>query len=110
MNIKFNNILETEIKNFKGGEKSIFSKMITDEYNKIMMNRLIPGSSIGEHVHETNSEIIFILEGTGLIICDGQEEQVATGDCHYCPKGSKHTFINNSEKDIVFFAVVPEHQ
>lgn len=109
MIIKFDNITETEMKNFKGGEKSMFAKIISDENNKIMKNRLIPGASIGEHVHETNSEIIFVLEGTGLVVCDGQEEQLSVGDCHYCPKGSKHTFINNSDKDIVFYAVVPEH-
>ena len=109
MIIKFENIAETKIDNFKGGEKSIFVKMLSDDNNKIMKNRLIPGASIGEHIHENNSEIILVVEGKGLIICDGHEEVVQAGECHYCPKGSKHTFINNSDEDIIFFAVVPEH-
>ena len=29
------------------------------------------------------------------------------GDCHYCPKGHTHSLINNSDEDLVFFAVVP---
>lgn len=109
MLIKFNEIKEVEISNFKGGEKSVFTKMIVDDNNRIMMSRLVPGASIGEHIHDVSSEIIFIIEGEGLIICDGKEETIRSGECHYCEKGSTHTFINNSEKDIVFYAVVPQH-
>ena len=109
MIIKFNEVEELELKNFKGGEKSLLARMISDDNNKIMMSKLVPGASIGEHIHDTNSEIIFILEGKGLIICDGQKEEVQAGDCHYCKKGSKHTFINNGSENIVFYAVVPQH-
>lgn len=109
MIIKFNEVEELELKNFKGGEKSLLARMISDDNNKIMMSKLVPGASIGEHIHDTNSEIIFVLEGKGLIICDGQKEEVQAGDCHYCKKGSKHTFINNGIENIVFYAVVPQH-
>ena len=43
----------------------------------------------------------------GVIICDDKEEKVSEGSLHYCKKGSSHTFINNSDKDIEFIAVVP---
>jgi mannose-6-phosphate isomerase-like protein (cupin superfamily) len=109
MIINFNEIQEKEMKNFKGGEKSLFTKMIVDEDNRIMLSKLIPGASIGEHIHDITSEIIFILQGKGLIICDGKEEVVEAGVCHYCPKGSTHTFINNGQEDILFYAVVPQH-
>ena len=109
MLIKFNEIQEAEMKNFKGGEKSVFTKMIVDDNNRIMMSRLVPGASIGMHIHDVSSEIIFVLKGQGLVICDGKEEVVKAGDCHYCEKGSTHTFINNSAEDIVFYAVVPQH-
>ena len=109
MIIKFNNIQEVEMKQFKGGKKSLYTKMIVDDNNRIMMSRLIPGASIGEHIHDVNSEIIFVIQGAGLIICDGKEEKVTAGECHYCPKGSTHTFINNGEEDVIFYAVVPQH-
>ena len=107
MNLDFKNIKETEIKNFYNGEGSIFAKMHVDELNRIMKGRLPAKSSIGLHTHNTSSEIIFILEGEGIIICDGIEQIVGPGSVHYCKKGSSHTFINPNNKDIVIYAVVP---
>ena len=107
MKIDFENIKETEIKNFYNGECSIFAKMHVDELNRIMKGRIPPHSSIGLHTHENSSEIIFVLEGEGIIICDGVEEKVSKGYTHYCKKGSSHTFINNGNEDIVIYAVVP---
>ncbi|MBR2546816.1 MAG: cupin domain-containing protein [Eubacterium sp.] len=40
--------------------------------------------------------------------CAKISETVSAGGCHYCPKGHTHSMINNSEEDIIFFAVIPE--
>lgn len=109
MIIDFNKIEEKAISNFKGGEKEFNAKMNVDENNKIISGRLQPGASIGLHTHETNSEIIFFLSGTGKVIYDGEEEKVAAGLCHYCPQGHSHTLINDSDADLTFCAVIPEH-
>lgn len=108
MTIDFNKMKETSIPNFKGGEKSLEAKMFFDGTNRILHGRLTPGASIGVHTHETSSEIIYVLEGTPTVICDGEESQLTPGECHYCEKGHTHTMINNSDEDVVFFAVVPE--
>lgn len=109
MIIDFNNIELASLKNFRGGEKSYDVRMFTDPgMNKIMYGKLVPGASIGMHAHETNSEIIYFLEGKGKMLCDGGVEEVSAGLCHYCPKGHSHSLVNDSEKDLVFFAVVGE--
>lgn len=108
MKIDFNSIEEVSLPNFKGGEKSMEARMFFDGKNRIMRSRLTPGASIGMHTHDTSSEIIYILEGNAVNICDGVEEQLSAGDCHYCEKGHTHTLINKSDKDVLFFAVVPE--
>ena len=95
--------------NFKGGDGVLITRMFSDEKNKILYATLPPKSSVGEHRHETSSEIIYILSGTSTCICDGERESLAPGVCHYCPMGSTHTIINNSTEDLVFIAVVPEH-
>lgn len=107
MNLDFENIKEAEIKNFYNGEGSIFAKMFVDELNRIMKGRIPAKSSIGLHTHITSSEIIFVLEGKGIIICDNKEQKVGPGSVHYCKKGSSHTFINPNDEDIVIYAVVP---
>ncbi len=38
-----------------------------------MLARITPGSSIGMHTHETNSEIVYVLSGTARIMMDDGE-------------------------------------
>ena len=109
MIINFNEQELQEFPNFKGGEKSLNAKMFFDGMNRIIYGELEPGASIGMHLHETNSEIIYILEGKGVVKVEGGEEAVGAGNCHYCPKGHSHSMINYVTEDIVFYAVVPEH-
>ena len=109
MLFEYDKIPETVIPNFKGGEKEAIAKMYSDGLNRIMLGRLKPGASIGLHTHETNSEIVYIISGRGIVIIDGETEELYPGICHYCPKGHTHTIINNREdEDLVIFAVVPE--
>lgn len=83
--------------------------MFCDENNKIMKGKLLPGASIGMHTHDTGSEIIFILSGNGKVLFDDTEEKLSAGSCRYCPMGHKHSLINDSEQELEFYAVVPEH-
>ena len=109
MIIKFDEIKEKELQAFHGGEGALIANMFVDEKNKILRGKLVPGASVGVHRHIPSSEIIFILSGKGKSICDGKEELLFAGDCHYCPKGSEHCLINVGEEDLLFYAVVPQH-
>lgn len=108
MKIAFETMEETVIPRMRGGEKEVRARMYSDPTTKIMRGTLPPGASIGLHTHETNSEVIYILSGTGKVLCDGTYEPLAPGSCHYCPKGHAHSLINDSGEELVFFAVVPE--
>ena len=94
--------------NFKGGEKHLEAHMFYDGVNRMIKGVLIPGASIGTHCHETSSEAIYVLDGNPKFIIDGVEERLCPGECHYCPKGSTHTMINDTKANVLFFAVVPE--
>lgn len=106
MLLYFDEMELTVLEHFQGGEKSLKAQMYLDGQNKIMRSFLEPGASVGLHTHEAGSEIIYILEGTGKAVTDGVEERLVPGVCHYCPKGSAHTVINDSDGDLRFFAVV----
>lgn len=108
MILDFDAIEEQVLPNFKGGEKQFKTHMYTDGACKIMWASLEPGASIGVHTHETDSEIIFMLKGTGVVLCDGGSETLPAGKCHYCPKGHSHSLRNESGETIEFYAVVPE--
>ena len=115
MIIKFNEMDVTILPNFKGGQKEFAANMFFDGATRIFKGWLIPGATIGMHTHEDSSEVIFILEGSGVIVekePDAESETVrpiAAGDCLYCPKGHSHSLQNtSSEGDLIFYAVVPK--
>lgn len=108
MILNFDAIEEQRIPNFKGGEKLFKTHMYTDEACKIMRASLEPGATIGLHTHDTNSEIIFMLKGTGVVLYDDGREVLSAGNCHYCPRGHSHSLRNESDGEIEFYAVVPE--
>ena len=107
MLIDFSQMEETVIPNFLGGEGAVRAKMRVDELGKILHGVLEPGSTIGLHTHETSSEIIYILAGTGRVLYDGGDEPLSAGSCHYCPKGHAHSLMNDGGELLEFFAVVP---
>ena len=108
MKIAFNQLEEKQLPNFKGGDGVFFAKMYDDARVKILQGKLVKGASIGLHQHMPSMEIIFILSGTGRALCDGKEEVLEAGDCHYCPMGSEHTLRNEQDEDLCFYAVVPQ--
>lgn len=108
MIIDFLTMNEDAKPNFKGGEKEYNVKMFTDDKNKVMRGRLVPGASIGFHTHTEDQEVIYILEGEGsLVDPEGNVlEKVLPGQATLCPKGESHSLMNNGNKDLTFFAVV----
>ena len=108
MKIEFAKMEEKLLPNFKGGEKNLGMRMFDDGACKIMRGRLEPGASIGLHTHEGNSEIIYVLSGSGAVKYDGEMLAIESGEAHYCPEGHEHSLINNSNDEMVFFAVVPQ--
>ncbi len=109
MRISFQTMPQTAIPHFYGGEGETHAQMFCDSNGKIMRGELPPGASIGPHRHETNGEILFILQGMGHAVCDGETEPLRAGDCHYCPPGHSHSLHNDGQAPLFFFAVVPEY-
>lgn len=107
MKIEFAKMAEEALAHFKGGEKETHAKLINEQGARIMHGRLEPGASIGMHIHEGSSEVIYVLSGTGKVLYDDSEEALIPGDCHFCPEGHAHSLINNGTEDLIFFAVIP---
>jgi len=106
--INFDSIEENVQNGFKGGEGDVAFRIFKDDLNKVMRVRMTPHSSVGQHSHETDSEIIMVLKGTGKIVFDGNEMPISEGVVHYCPKGHGHTIINDSDDELYLCCVVPQ--
>ncbi len=59
--------------------------------------RLNPGSSIGYHVHEGDTELFYFLSGTGVYCDNGTDVKVGPGDVAICEAGHGHGVVNTGE-------------
>ncbi|MCH5207003.1 MAG: cupin domain-containing protein [Oscillospiraceae bacterium] len=109
MFIDYENLLKMSMEEFRGGTGTTHERIFADNLNRIAKLTLEPGASIGLHRHTTSSEMVFVILGKAKVICDGEEEHLRMGQCHYCPMGSEHTIINEGQDVLVVFDVVPEH-
>ena len=109
MIINYKEMEQQRITGFKGGNGDVLTQNFVDENNKIMMSRLQPGANSGYHKHEGNSEIVYIISGTGPFDYDGVREDVQAGSVHYCPMNHSHAMYNDGDDELVYFAIVPEH-
>lgn len=110
MIIRLEEIPQSVLPAFKGGEKEFRANMHFDGRNRMFKGCLVPGSSIGVHTHDDSCETIFIISGTGTIleVENGVESgsSVKAGDCLFCDKGQTHSLRNTSDEDLVFYASV----
>ena len=108
MLIDFNAQDERVITGMNGGKGEVAAKMFMNASGKVIVSRLKAGASIGLHTQTSGNDINFVVSGTGRAVCDGSEEILTAGVCHYCPKGSSHMIENTGSEDLVLYTVVQE--
>lgn len=111
--IKRNENMTSTVKvNMRGGDGQVIIKDILDkgEYNGkarlIGTIHLAPGCSIGEHIHENEEEVFYIIEGTAVYNDNGEKVILGKGDSCVCLGGQKHSIKNETETELVVFAVI----
>lgn len=111
--IKYKNEMRTEERpNMRGGNGTV---KITHALEKEEINgpmrlcatlTLEPGTSIGEHIHENEDEIFYIVSGTAKITDNGVEKVIYTGDSLITGKGGSHSIENIGIDTLVVFATI----
>jgi mannose-6-phosphate isomerase-like protein (cupin superfamily) len=67
-----------------------------------------PGTFVPPHIHPTQDEFIYMLEGTFDLYLDGSWTQAKTGDLVRMPKGLPHAYYNKQDKPArALFSVTP---
>ncbi|CAO4149956.1 cupin domain-containing protein [Methylorubrum populi] len=57
-----------------------------------------PGTFVPPHIHPTQDEFIYVLEGVFDLYLDGQWLQAKAGDLVCMPKGKPHGYYNRTDK------------
>ncbi len=91
--------------NVRGGEGGItFHDFLTTEYafgaGKLFSKTVIPaGGSIGEHKHEGEFEVYYVLSGEAEAFDNGDWAKLQKGDMHLCASGESHAIRNTSKSE-----------
>lgn len=67
---------------------------------------LIPGASIGYHVHEGETELFYFMDGCGRVQDDDQFYDVTAGDCMATFSGHGHAVENTGDHDLILLAAI----
>lgn len=100
-----------EISNFTEGQKfneDRFTKidMIKQRNSVCFMLNFLPGQHMKPHAHPNKELYLFVVEGTGTLICDDQEMEVKRGDVIFCHAEEEIGFTNTSDKNVSIYATM----
>jgi mannose-6-phosphate isomerase-like protein (cupin superfamily) len=98
--------------NMRGGAGRVnLAQVVTGENlpKNVRLSAVItlePGSSIGWHVHENETELFYFASGSGIADDNGEKKPIAAGDVLVTPDGCGHAVENNGKVPLIFFAVI----
>ena len=94
----------------RGGKKHVtltaLSKELPAHARLFSEITLIPGASIGYHVHENETEMFYFIDGCGRVQDDEQFYDVCAGDSMCTMSGHGHSVENTGDTDLVIVAVI----
>ncbi|MBR4450420.1 MAG: cupin domain-containing protein [Clostridia bacterium] len=67
---------------------------------------LEPGCSIGEHIHEGDSEIFIVERGCPTYNDGGTEVEAMPGDVLICPAETGHSIANHTDETVDIIALI----
>lgn len=67
---------------------------------------LMPGTTIGYHLHSTREEVYYVLDGMGRLIGNGHVFDLGPDECSVCSTGSAHGIVNGGpgELELLIFS------
>ena len=94
----------------RGGKKHVehteLSSRLPEKVRIFNVMTLIPGASIGYHVHEGESELFYFMDGNGRVQDDDRFYDVSAGDSMATFSGHGHGVENTGDTDLVILAVI----
>lgn len=94
----------------RGGKKHVeiaeLSTCLPGKLRMFSLLRLVPGASIGYHVHENETEMFYFLEGNGRVQDDDKFYDVGAGDSMATFSGHGHSVENTADTDLLILAAI----
>lgn len=94
----------------RGGKKyvehTLLSAQLPERVRIFNLLTLIPGASIGYHVHEGETELFYIIEGNGRVQDDDAFFDISAGDSMATFSGHGHAVENTGDNNLVILACI----
>ena len=94
----------------RGGKKHVeltqLSTQLPEKMRMFNVLTLIPGASIGYHIHENETEMFYFLEGNGRVRDDDEYHDVCAGDSMATFSGHGHSVENTGDTNLVILAAI----
>ena len=86
--------------------------LYTGEHLQLVLMTLQPGEEIGEEVHPDRDQFFRIEEGEGVVLIDGNENEVEDDIAVIVPAGARHNVRNTGDEPLRFYTIYgpPEHK
>lgn len=103
-------VMEEKGEGYHGGSGSFSRRTLFENIEgsavKYVRDIVIPaGSVVGLHSHVDDEEIFYFISGDGIVIVDGERQQIIPGSVVLTLPGSSHGIENNGDTELRFFAV-----
>ena len=94
----------------RGGKKHVelteLSARLPEKMRMFNVLTLIPGASIGYHVHENETELFYFVEGNGRVQDDDTFVDVSAGDSMATFNGHGHSVENTGDTNLIIVAAI----
>jgi mannose-6-phosphate isomerase-like protein (cupin superfamily) len=79
---------------------SDFRRVIaTGERSQLVLMSIPAGDEIGSEVHPETDQILFVLDGEGRAVVNGQASDVEKNDVVFVPAGMEHNLVNTEDDE-----------
>jgi len=77
----------------KGGARILLDETTAPSLKEAAMTELVllPGAVVAEHAHDVSAELLYVLEGHGVMTLGERTFEVKPGMAIYIPAGMKHS-------------------
>jgi mannose-6-phosphate isomerase-like protein (cupin superfamily) len=65
-----------------------------------------PGCSIGEHRHDNEEEIFYIIKGQGTVVDNDMKQKVTAGDVVLTGNGASHSIENTGSETLEVLGII----
>ncbi len=98
------NAKKCDVQKFEWGEVAWLHEPDSESGQRLSAGlvKFFPGKTQRQHIHFGEEQILYVIEGQGMHMLNGQQEEIHEGMLIYCPPYSKHEVINSGNKDLIF--------